>query len=345
MYKSIIRPILFLWSPEKIHHCVSSLLRFAYVVPGVSWLSKKFFHVNDPKLERELFGLKFSNPVGIAAGFDKEATLYNELHALGFGYIEIGTFTPKGQPGNPQPRSFRLVEDHGLINRMGFNNSGVDIAAKRLAKIKANCIIGGNIGKNTATDNANAVADYVYCFDALFDYVDYFVVNVSCPNVTNLCELQDRDSLKAILEAVKARNVAKKNPKPILLKIAPDLNTDQLDDTIALIQEIGIDGVVATNTTVTRDGLQTPKERIEEIGNGGMSGAPIKQKSTDVIRYVAQKSGKAFPIIGVGGIESPEDAIEKLEAGADLIQVYTGFIYSGPMLARRINKAILKKNI
>ncbi|MBI9035533.1 MAG: quinone-dependent dihydroorotate dehydrogenase [Bacteroidales bacterium] len=344
LYRSIIRPLLFQLNPEAIHHIVNAGLKFVYAIPGVGAMSRAYFHINDKSLETEVFGLKFPNPVGFAAGFDKEGKLYNELHNLGFGHIEIGTFTPKGQSGNPQPRLFRLIEDHGLINRMGFNNSGATVAAERLKNRKPNCIVGGNIGKNTATPNSEAVADYVSCFETLFDYVDYFVVNVSCPNVTNLHELQDRDSLLEILTAIQEKNNAKSNPKPVLLKVAPDLNDKQLDDTIEIVIKTKLAGVVATNTTITRDHLKTSQQKIESIGRGGMSGAPIKDKSTQVIRYIAKKSNKAFPIIGVGGIETPEDAMEKLDAGADLIQVYTGFIYSGPWLVRRINKAISKRN-
>ncbi len=344
IYRSIIRPLLFQLNPEAIHHIVNAGLKTLYAIPGMGALSRSYFHLKDQSLEKEVFGLKFPNPVGFAAGFDKEGKLYNELHNLGFGHIEIGTFTPKGQPGNEKPRLFRLIEDHGIINRMGFNNSGATVAAERIKNRKPNCIIGGNIGKNTATPNAEAVADYVFCFETLFDYVDYFVVNVSCPNVTNLKELQDRDSLLDILSAIQEKNNSKPKPKPVLLKVAPDLNEQQLDDTIEIVIKTKLAGVVATNTTVTRDNLKTPKARVEAIGRGGMSGSPIKDKSTQVIKYIAEKTNKAFPIIGVGGIETPEDAIEKLDAGADLIQVYTGFIYSGPFLVRKINKVLSKRN-
>lgn len=342
MYKQFIRPLFFRVDPEKVHHAVVGLLKFGFTIPGMNWLANKLTEVNDPKLERELFGLHFKNPVGIAAGFDKNASVYQELGALGFSHIEIGTVTPKGQPGNPKPRLFRLTKDKGLINRMGFNNLGLEEAVNKLKKRDKNLIIGGNIGKNTATPNDNAVDDYVTNFEGLFPVVDYFVVNVSCPNISDLHELQDQDALMKILNAIQQINLKKANPKPVLLKVSPDLNEKQLDEVITLVKETGIQGVVATNTTITRRTLHHDAEIAKQIGNGGLSGLPIKERSTAVIRYLAKKSNKAFPIIGVGGIFTAEDALEKLQAGADLVQVYTGFIYEGPMIAKRINKAILK---
>jgi len=344
MYKILIRPILFLFSPETIHHWVVNGLKFIFKIPGKAWAIRKFTTVNDHKLEREVFGLKFQNPVGIAAGLDKQAEMYNELTNLGFGFVEVGTITPKSQPGNPQPRLFRLPKDKALINRMGFNNSGVDEAIKNLRKRKTNIIIGGNIGKNTTTPNDKAIEDYVYLFEKLFDHVDYFVVNVSCPNITDLHELQDQESLTAILNEIQKINHQKPKPKPVLLKVSPDLNEKQLDEVIEIVAATKIDGVVATNTTITRNGLTTDKQKVDEIANGGLSGRPIEARSTEVIRYLTKKSGKAFPIIGVGGIFTAEDAIEKLEAGADLVQVYTGFIYEGPLIAKQINKAILSQS-
>ncbi len=341
MYKTLLRPILFKFSPETIHHLVVKGLKLLFMIPGKAWFVRKLTTIKNPVLEREVFGLKFRNPVGIAAGFDKQAEMYNELANLGFGFIEVGTITPKGQAGNPKPRLFRLPKDKALLNRMGFNNDGVEAAIKNLEKRKTKIIIGGNIGKNTATPNDNAIEDYLYCFEELFDYVDYFVVNVSCPNITNLHELQDQESLTMILNKIQKINFQKSKPKPVLLKVSPDLNEKQLDEVIEIVATTKIDGVVATNTSVARNGLTTDKQKIEEIANGGLSGLPIKNRSTKVIRYLAEKSGKAFPIIGVGGIFTPEDAIEKLDAGADLVQVYTGFIYEGPMIARRINKALL----
>lgn len=342
LYKGLIRPVLFRMYAENVHHLIKNTLKFSFAIPGIKALTKSLYAVNHPSLEREVFGLKFKNPVGIAAGFDKNAEMFNDISAFGFSHVEIGTVTPIGQAGNPKPRIFRLIPDQGMINRMGFNNGGIETAVRNLKKRNSDVIIGGNLGKNTSTPNATAVQDYLKVFEGLFDFVDYFVVNVSCPNVTNLCELQDQDFLEEILFAVQSSNQKKKKPKPVLLKVSPDLNDKQLDEVIEIVEKTKIDGVIATNTTVTRDHL---KSKWEPIGNGGLSGKPLKDKSTKVIRYLAQKSNKAFPIIGVGGIFTPEDAIEKLEAGADLIQVYTGFIYEGPGIAKKINKAILKRNL
>lgn len=300
-------------------------------------LIKGFYQVKDQRLERKLFGLTFPNPVGLAAGFDKDAKLYKELSNFGFGFIEIGTLTPKPQPGNPKKRLFRLPEDGGLINRMGFNNEGVEAAIERLKRNKG-ILIGGNIGKNKLTPNEEAVSDYVQCFEALFPHVDYFVVNVSSPNTPNLRALQDKEPLTHLLQTLKDLNHSKSKPKPILLKIAPDLTEEQLVDIIDIITSVKIDGVIATNTTLSREGLQS--ENKSEMG--GLSGKPVTKKSTEVIRFLHEKSKNAFPIIGVGGIHSPEDAIEKLEAGASLVQLYTGFVYEGPGVVKRINKAILK---
>lgn len=333
-----------MFDPEWVHHRVTEMVKFGFRIPGVGAIARKTMVVKHPKLEREVFGLRFPNPVGIAAGFDKEGKLYNELADMGFGFVEIGTFTPVGQKGNPKPRLFRIPNDEGLINRMGFNNSGAVAAAERIKKNKPNCIIGGNIGKNTDTPNAEAIKDYEAAFDTLFPYVDYFVVNVSCPNITDLHELQDKEALLQILETVTRLNKLKDTPKPILLKVSPDLNQNQLDDTLAIVEQTHLDGIIATNTSVSREGLQTSPERIAEIKNGGLSGKPIRERSTEVIRYIAEKTQKRIPIIGVGGIMTPEDAIEKLDAGADLIQVYTGFIYEGPFIAKKINKAILRKS-
>lgn len=336
MYQNLIKPILFRFDPEKVHHFTFSAIKLLSAIPGLSHLIRYTYSLENPQLEREVFGLKFPNPVGLAAGFDKNASLYKELANFGFGFIEIGTLTPKGQPGNPKKRLFRLQEDQAIINRMGFNNDGVAAAVKRLKKNK-NVLIGGNIGKNKVTPNEKAVDDYVYCFDALFDYVDYFVVNVSSPNTPNLRALQDKEPLTHLLSTLKARNNKKEIPKPILLKIAPDLSDDQLLDIIDIVTSVNIDGVIATNTTLNREGLQSQYK--DE--SGGLSGKPLSQRSTDVIRFLVQKSNHAFPIIGVGGIHSPQDAIEKLAAGASLVQLYTGFVYEGPGVVKRINKAIL----
>ncbi|MCH1538679.1 MAG: quinone-dependent dihydroorotate dehydrogenase [Flavobacteriaceae bacterium] len=342
MYHSIIKPILFFFDPEKIHHFSFAMIRWFSKIPGISFLIRKLYNVEHPKLERTVFGLTFKNPVGLAAGFDKDAKLYKELSNFGFGFIEIGTLTPKGQPGNPKKRLFRLIPDEAIINRMGFNNEGVDAAVERLKK-NSNILIGGNIGKNKVTPNENAVDDYIYCFEALFEHVDYFVVNVSSPNTPNLRALQEKEPLTKLLSVLKKRNDLKDQPKPILLKIAPDLTEDQLLDIISIIDEVMIDGVIASNTTLSRANLKSKESLTKEAG--GLSGKPVKNRSTEVIRFLNKKSNNSFPIIGVGGIHTPEDAIEKLEAGASLVQLYTGFIYEGPAAVRNINRAILKKSL
>ena len=342
MYKLIIRPLFFLFDPEKIHYFTFSLVKILSKIPLVSSLFRYFYQVNDKKLERTLFGLTFKNPVGLAAGFDKNAVLYNELANFGFGFIEIGTVTPKGQVGNPKKRLFRLKDDQGIINRMGFNNEGLQIAIEQLKKNKGRVIIGGNIGKNTQTLPENYTEDYKECFKGLHPYVDYFVLNVSCPNVGSHAKLNDKDYLLELISECQKLNNQEETQKPILLKIAPDLNDEQLNEIIELVAETKIDGVIASNTSTTRDNLKASKERLQEIGNGGVSGQPIKNQSTEVIKYLADNSNKSFPIIGVGGIHSEKDALEKIKAGADLVQIYTGFIYEGPSLVKRINKAILK---
>ncbi|XCF05769.1 quinone-dependent dihydroorotate dehydrogenase [Tamlana crocina] len=343
MYKSILRPLFFSFDPESIHHFTFSLVKFTSKIPGFKSVFRSLYVVEDPKLERELFGLNFKNPVGLAAGFDKNAFLYNELENFGFGFIEIGTVTPKAQPGNEKKRLFRLKDDQGIINRMGFNNEGVEAAIAQLKKRKGNLIIGGNIGKNTQTKPEDYTKDYLECFNALHPYVDYFVLNVSCPNVGSHAKLNDKDYLEELIGAVQKANNTFEKQKPILLKIAPDLNHNQLDEIVELVIDTQLDGVIASNTSTDRTGLKASKELLEAIGNGGLSGQPIKARSTQVIKYLSEKSNKAFPIIGVGGIHSAEDALEKIEAGADLVQIYTGFIYEGPSLVKQINKAILKK--
>ncbi|NNK86717.1 MAG: quinone-dependent dihydroorotate dehydrogenase [Flavobacteriaceae bacterium] len=337
MYKLLIRPLLFLFDPEGVHHFTFFLIRFLFRIPGVSAIFRSLYLIRDKRLERELFGLKFRNPVGLAAGFDKDAKLFRELYGLGFGFIEIGTLTPKPQPGNPKKRLFRLRADSAIINRMGFNNGGVEEALHRLKKNK-DVLIGGNIGKNKITPNESAMNDYRICFNALFDYVDYFVVNVSSPNTPNLRALQDKEPLTELLLNLQEENRKHHKMKPILLKIAPDLTDGQLVDIIDIVNDTGIQGVIATNTTVSREGLKSVNR--DEVG--GLSGKPLTDRSTEVIRFLSTKSNKAFPIIGVGGIHSEQDALDKLEAGADLLQLYTGFVYEGPGLIKRINKAILK---
>lgn len=342
MYKLLLRPLFFLFDPEKIHHFTFSLIKATSKIPGMSNIFRSLYVVEDAKLERQLFGLTFKNPVGLAAGFDKNAVLYNELANFGFGFIEIGTVTPKGQAGNPKKRLFRLKDDQGIINRMGFNNEGLEAAISQLKKNEGHVIIGGNIGKNTQTKPGEYTKDYLTCFNALHPYVDYFVLNVSCPNVGSHAKLNDKDYLLELISTVQHANTRFDKQKPILLKIAPDLNTIQLDEIIELIAETRLDGVIASNTSTDRSGLKASADRLDEIGNGGLSGQPIKDKSTKVISYLSSKSNKAFPIIGVGGIHSAEDALEKLEAGADLVQIYTGFIYEGPKLIKEINRALLQ---
>jgi len=336
MYKSIVRPLLFKFDPEGVHHFSFRSIKLLSKL-GLTRLAKSSFQVEDKGLEREVFGLKFKNPVGLAAGFDKDAKLYQELSDFGFGFVEIGTLTPKPQPGNPKKRLFRLKEDQAIINRMGFNNGGVEAAVARLKKNK-NVLIGGNIGKNKVTPNEEAFNDYKICFEALYDYVDYFVVNVSSPNTPNLRALQDKEPLTKLLAGLQELNKLK-GGKPILLKIAPDLTDEQLLDIIDIVKTTQIAGVIATNTTISREGLKS-ENRAE---TGGLSGKPLKDRSTEVIRFLSVKSNKSFPIIGVGGIHSAADALEKLEAGASLIQLYTGFIYEGPGLIKRINQEILKQ--
>lgn len=337
MYKFLIRPILFQFDPEKIHHFTFSFLKIINIIPFVGSILRSYFVVSDKRLEREVFGIKFKNPVGLAAGFDKDAKLYKELDSLGFGFVEIGTLTPKPQPGNPKKRLFRLKEDQALINRMGFNNHGVKKAAQRLRKNKK-IIIGGNIGKNKDTPNSAALGDYEICFEELFDLVDYFAVNVSSPNTPNLRQLQDKEPLTELLSFLQKLNEQKVETKPILLKIAPDLTNQQLLDIIEIVKKTKIAGVIATNTTVSRDGLQSAN-RVEQ---GGLSGLPLEKRSTEVIRFLSENSNQAFPIIGVGGIHSPEDAFEKLNAGASLVQLYTGFIYEGPSLVKKINRLLVR---
>jgi dihydroorotate dehydrogenase len=341
MYK-ILRSLLFLFDPEKVHYFTTNVLHVLLKIPGVKSIWKKMYVLESDKLKRTVFGLTFDNPVGLAAGFDKNASMFDDLAFCGFGFVEIGTVTPLAQPGNDKPRLFRLKSDHAIVNRMGFNNGGVEEVVKNLKKRQTKIIIGGNIGKNKVTPNEDATSDYLKCFEALYPYVDYFVVNVSSPNTPNLRELQEKGPLTELLSVLKVANSKKKTPKPILLKIAPDLTNEQLDDIVDIIQEVKIDGLIATNTTISREGLKVSKESLEQIGAGGVSGKPLTKRSTEVIRYLHDRSAGSFPIVGVGGIHSAADAIEKLEAGASLIQVYTGFIYEGPGLVKKINQEILK---
>ncbi len=342
MYKTL-KYFLFKKNPESAHHLTFSLLKIGRFIPFFYPIVRVLFNSSSNKLNKTVFGLNFKNPVGLAAGLDKDAIAFNELGNFGFGFIEIGTLTPKPQDGNDKPRLFRLTKNDALINRMGFNNKGVDEAVKLLKNRKdKSVLIGGNIGKNKITPNDKAVDDYVYCFNALFDVVDYFVVNVSSPNTPNLRELQEKEPLKHLLNTLQNLNKNKAKSKPILLKIAPDLNHTQLDDIIDIVISTKIAGVIATNTTISRDNLNYSKEEINNYGMGGLSGKPLTEKSTEVIKYLKLHSNNAFSIIGVGGIHTAQDAIDKLNAGADLIQLYTGFIYEGPKLIKDINKALLK---
>ncbi len=338
---TFVRKFLFLFDPEKVHHFTLNALRWFLKIPGMNSLIKKQYCLSDPSLSRVLWNISFPNPVGLAAGFDKNGEYIHELSAFGFGFIEIGTVTPKPQKGNPKPRLFRLTENEALINRMGFNNEGMSEISQNCRKRPRNkVIIGGNIGKNKDTANDNAWLDYVKSWESLYPYVDYFVVNVSSPNTPNLRELQEKEPLKKILMAVKDKAVKENKNKPILLKISPDLNHSAMDDIIEIILELKLDGIVATNTTLNRDLIPASIPFRNETG--GLSGSPLKDASTEMIRYINQKCEGKFPIIGVGGINSPDDALEKLKAGASLVQIYTGFIYQGPSLIKKINQAILK---
>lgn len=341
MYKSLIKPLFFSFNPEKAHKMVFKGLKLMHKIPGGRFLFKRLFVINDTLLQTNLFGINFPSPIGLAAGLDKNATHYEELANCGFGFIEVGTVTPEAQGGNPSPRLFRLPKDEALINRMGFNNEGVESMYRRLNK-SHQTIVGGNIGKNKITPNENAFKDYEICFETLFPVVDYFVVNVSSPNTPNLRDLQEKEPLTKLLNGLMKLNKAKTKPKPILLKVAPDLTEGQLLDIIEIVKSTQIDGVVATNTTISRANLATNTPIVEKIGKGGLSGKPLQKRSIEVVRFLAEKSNKAFPIIGVGGITSPEDAIEMLGAGADLVQLYTGFIYEGPGIVKKINKKILE---
>lgn len=342
MYHWLIRPLLFCFDPEWVHYMIVRILKISFSIPGIAWLLRTFFRGKSFHNPVVFAGIEFPNRVGLAAGFDKNAMLVDELAALGFGHIEIGTVTPRPQPGNPRPRLFRLPADKALINRMGFNNDGVDAVVERLKCRKSKVIVGGNIGKNTHTPNEEAYRDYLYCFERLYDYVDYFVVNVSCPNISSLHELQDREQLHTILKHLVDSRKLRPIRKPILLKISPDLNDHQIDDALAVVWELGIDGLVVANTTIRRDELITDPRRIEEIGSGGLSGTPLRVCSTELVRSIANKTQGKLPIIAVGGILHEQDALEKIQAGATIVQIYTGFIYTGPFLPRRINQLLAK---
>ena len=345
MYRSLLKPLFFLIAPERAHFLVMFLFRLAGYIPGAKVLFRALYQTEDVRLARKAFGLTFPNPVGLAAGFDKDGRYYRQMARLGFGFLELGTVTPRPQPGNPRPRLFRLPADEALLNRMGFNNEGVEALVRRLrTRNTGKVIIGGNIGKNKTTPNEEAVGDYTFCFEQLYPHVDYFVVNVSSPNTPNLRDLQEKEPLTKLLAQLQELNRQKPTPKPILLKIAPDLTEGQLDDIIEIVEQTQIAGVIATNTTVSREGLRTSASQVEKLGAGGISGKPVGQRSTEVIRYLSKASQGKWTIIGVGGIHSAEDALEKLAAGATLVQVYTGLIYEGPRLIRRIHRALLNQS-
>ena len=340
MYQ-LFKPLLFALSPETAHRITFQLLDIAAAFPPTRWLLDKLFCHVDKRLEKQVMGLNFPNAVGLAAGFDKDGKHIDGLACLGFGFIEVGTVTPIAQEGNPAPRLFRLPQDKALINRMGFNNEGLDALTERLEALRRKgvpnrLVIGGNIGKNKVTPNESAANDYLICFEKLFPWVDYFVVNVSSPNTPGLRELQEKEPLTRLLNLLQDKNRAQKSPKPILLKIAPDLSESQLDDIADIVRTTGLAGVIATNTTISRAALSTPESQIAAIGMGGLSGVPVRARSTEVIRYLREKLGKEVVIIGVGGIDSAASAREKLDAGADLVQVYTGLVYEGPGLVKSI---------
>jgi dihydroorotate dehydrogenase len=349
MYK-VLRSILFCFDPEWVHYFSMNGLKILCSIPGVKKIIGKNFKP-EGNFQFSIFNFQFSNRVGLGAGFDKNAKYLNELEALGFGFVEIGTVTPLPQAGNDKPRLFRLPKDKALINRMGFNNDGVEVILKRLQAWKTrneqqktrnqkHLIIGGNIGKNKITPNEEAWKDYEKCFLALHEYVDYFVVNVSSPNTPGLRELQEKEALHKILTNLQNLNTKLLNPKPILLKIAPDLTTEQIDDVIELALEIKLDGFVASNTTISRSQLQTTNHQLQTIGAGGLSGLPVKTRSTEIVKYIHQKTGGQIPIIASGGIFTGADAKEKIDAGASLVQVWTGFIYEGPGIVKKICKAL-----
>ena len=341
MYTQIIRPLLFCLSPENVHKLTIAALRFAGYIPGSKWLMEKLFAVKHPALEREVFGVKFANPIGIAAGFDKNAEVYNELSALGYGFVEVGTVTPKGQPGNPRPRLFRLPKDRAIINRMGFNNHGMQNAIENLHNRRQGTIVGANIGKNSLTPIEDAPSDYLKLFRNLYQYVDYFVVNVSCPNVAKVTSLQNKQSVTEILEPLFEFRRGQSQYRPILLKISPDLDDVSVDDMTDVMIETPLDGIVATNTTTSRAGLSTDQKTIGAIGNGGLSGAPLTKRAVEVVRRVHDRCQGRYPIIGVGGMMTVEDAKAMLDAGASLVQVYSGMIYNGPSFARQICKQLI----
>ena len=343
MYK-LFRFVLFQFDAEKVHYFVVGLLNQIHRFAPARQLFRSLYVVQHPALETNFIGLKFPNPVGLAAGFDKNAQHIDALADCGFGFIEIGTVTPKSQPGNDKPRLFRLKADQAILNRMGFNNDGVEAAIVQLkARQNRQIIIGGNIGKNKWTPNEEAANDYLTCFEALFPYVDYFVVNVSSPNTPNLRALQEKEPLQDLLLRLQELNKQQSQPKPILLKIAPDLSNSQIDEIIEIVTYTKIAGLIVANTTISREGLRTPAAQIEQMGAGGISGKPVTLRATEMVKYIHEQSNGKIPMMAVGGIHTAQDALDKLAAGATLVQLYTGFIYEGPALVKAINRALLQR--
>jgi len=338
----LFKPILFSFSPETAHNIVVKLLIISRYIPLLQPILKFIYSYNSPNLEREVMGIKFKNPIGLAAGFDKNGEIYNDLANFGFGFIEIGSLTPNEQVGNPKPRCFRLIEDNAIVNRMGINNKGSKYAVSNLKRKSANVVIGANIIKGTATPNESAPQDYEKVFAQLYDFVDYFVVNVSCPNVKGVTKLQDITSLSEIVDRLTTLRKYFDEYRPILLKVSPDLSDEQIDEITELVLVSGMDGIVAANTTLSRDGLSTFKERLDFIGEGGLSGAPLYRRSLELVKHISSKTKGQLPIIAVGGVMTPKQAKEMLESGASLVQVYTGFIYNGPGFIKRILRHLSK---
>ena len=344
MYKRILKPILFSFNPETAHNLIFRTLAFMRHVPFARQIIRSIYQKDSPTLEKEVFGIKFPNPVGLAGGLDKNGEFYNDMANFGFGFVEIGSLTPKPQDGNPKPRCFRVPQDKAIINRFGINNKGVKNAVEHLKKVRPEVIVAANISKNTTSINEDAAKDYESAFALLYDFVDMFVVNVSCPNVVGLTSLQDISFLSEIIDKLLNLRMYYDEYRPILLKVSPDLARQQLDDIIDYSLRSGIDGLVAGNTTRSRDGLTISQEQIEKIGNGGMSGAPVHKKNLELVRYIHEKTGGKLPIIGVGGIMSGQDAKAMLDAGASLVEIYSGFIYEGPALIKNINKYLESQN-
>ena len=338
MYKRLVSPFLFLFDPETVHNFTFAILKLSFKFPFTKYIVSFLLSFESPRLEKQLFGLNFINPVGVAAGLDKNAAHINEFGSFGFGFIEVGTITPEPQIGNPKKRLFRLEKDNAIINRMGFNNEGLEKILPRL-KANYNVIVGGNIGKNKSTPNSEAKSDYLKCFNKLYDFIDYFVINVSSPNTPGLRELQTPNFIKDLFKDINTERSNRKQYKPVLIKISPDLDENKIDELLHIVKICKIDGIVATNTTVNFPKLNS-KCKNE---TGGLSGAPLLKKSNQIITYISKKTDGKLPIIGVGGILSPEDAIDKLKCGAHLVQLYTGIIYEGPAIAKKIKKQLLNQ--